>query len=154
MLFRKLVVHNCAEVWKLRKIVTGSRTCLAKGLLGRWNKHVTWWGGRPARSYNDMAEFVHFAVDDLYEKGKADELRRLFQLLEELTVAGDQETRDLIGLGFFETLQNVASWRPYGKKPFEEFLGPMSRRMWSEIQETWRGKSSLADVIRAERKQK
>jgi hypothetical protein len=76
----------------------------------RWKKHIMWWGGNPAGSYNDMAEFVRFVVEDVYEKGKLDETRRVFEHLEKLLVGADEENRNLIGLGFFETLQNVASW--------------------------------------------
>jgi hypothetical protein len=76
----------------------------------------------------------------------------VFQVMERLLAERDQETRDLIGWGFFETLQNVSSWRQEGNKVFEQFLGPVSRRAWTDIQSAWAGKSSLADVIRAERK--
>lgn len=64
----------------------------------------------------------------------------------------DQETRNLIGLGFFENLQNVASWRPHDNKVYEQFFGPTSQKVWSELQAMWAGKSSLMDVIRAEQK--
>jgi hypothetical protein len=118
----------------------------------RWVKHLESWSGEPAGPYNDMAEFVHFVVEDLYDKGKLDEVRNVFLFMEQLVASGDQKTRDLIGFGFFETLQNVASWQPYGNKAFEQFLGSTSARIWSEIQAMWVGKSSLPDVIRAERK--
>ena len=121
---------------------------------GRWKKHIALWGGNPAGSYNDMAEFVHFVVEDVYEKGNLDETRRVFQLLEKLLVDADQETRNLIVLGFFETLQNVASHRPQGNKVNEQFFGPMSKKVWSELQRMWAGKSSLMDVIRAEQRSK
>lgn len=102
----------------------------------------------------DMAEFVHFVVEDVYEKGNLDETRRVFQLLEKLLVEADQETRDLIGYGFFETLQNFASWRADGNKAYEQFFGPTSKQVWSELQAMWSGKSNLMDVLRAERKNK
>jgi len=120
----------------------------------RWKKHIAWWGGNPAGSYNDMAEFVHFAVEDVFEKGRLDETRGIFQLLEKLLVEADQETRNLIGLGFFETLQNVASWRPNGDKVYGQFFGPISEQIWSELQIMWAGKSNLMDVIRADQKTK
>jgi hypothetical protein len=119
---------------------------------GRWKKHIGFWGGNFAGSYNDMAEFVHFVVEDVYEKGNLDETARVFQLLERLLVGADEETRNLIGLGFFETLQNVASHRPQGNKVYEQFFGPVSKKIWSELQRLWAGKSSLIDVIRAEQK--
>lgn len=120
----------------------------------RWKKHISSWGGNPAGTYNDMAEFVHFVVEDLYEKGELDAVRGIFQLLEKLLIGADQETRDFIGLGFFETLQNYASWRPHGKAVYEQFLGPMSKQVWNELQAKWAGKSSLIEVIRAEKKSK
>jgi hypothetical protein len=67
-------------------------------------------------------------------------------------MGAEEENRNLIGLGFFETLQNVASWRPGGNKVYEQFLGPISKQIWSELQRMWAGKSSLMDVIRAEQK--
>jgi hypothetical protein len=99
-----------------------------------------------------MAEFVHFVVEDVYERGNLDETRRVFRFLEKLLVEADQETRNLIGLGFFETLQNVAYHRPEGNKACEQFFGPISKKLWSELKKMWAGKSSLMDVIRAERK--
>jgi hypothetical protein len=118
----------------------------------RWKKHIMWWGGNTAGSYNDMAEFVHFVVEDVYEQGKLDETRRVFEHLEKLLAGADEENQNLIGLGFFETLQNFASWRPGGNKVYEQFFGPVSKQIWSALQRMWAGKSSLMDVIRAEQK--
>ena len=119
--------------------------------LPRWREHIESWRGEPAGQYNDMGEFAHFVVEDVYERGNVDEMRQVFDCLERLFAEGNQETRDLIGIGFFETLQNFASWRPYGNTVFEPFFGPMSKEVWEEIRQTWKGKSSLMDVIRAER---
>jgi hypothetical protein len=119
-----------------------------------WKKHVAYWGGEPAGNFTDMSVFVHFTIEELFEKGKEDEVQRLFQLLEKLLLNGDQETTGLIGIGFFEKLQNISSWRPYGNKVFERYLGPRSAAIWQEIRRIWAGKSSLAEVIRAEQKAK
>ena len=118
----------------------------------RWKKYVAECGGNSCGSYIDMGEFVHFVVEDLYEKGYLDETRRVFRLLEHELVGADQETRNLIGLGFFETLLYLASWRPGGNRVYEQFFGPISREIWGELQRMWAGKSSLMDVISAERK--
>jgi hypothetical protein len=116
----------------------------------RWKKCVANQGAEYAGSYLGMAEFVHFVVEDVYEKRNIDETRRVFQVLEEQLVEADQETTDLVLLGFFETLQNFASWRRGGNRVYEQFLGPISRAIWNELQRMWAGKSSLMDVIRAE----
>jgi hypothetical protein len=119
--------------------------------MPRWREHLARWHGEPAGVYNDMAEFVHFAVKDLYEKDQHAQVKRAFELFEKLLDGADQDTTALIGIGFFETLQSFASWRPYGNRVFEEFLGTRSMRLWREIERIWDGKSSLMDVIRAER---
>lgn len=117
----------------------------------RLKDHIARWGGEPGGHYIEMAEFVHFVVEDLYEKGNLNETRRAFDCVEKLFNDGNQDARDLIGLGFFETLQNFASWRPDGNTVYEQFFGQISRQVWSEIKQQWAGKSSLMDVIRAER---
>lgn len=33
------------------------------GFRPHWQKHLTFWSGEPAGSYNDMAVFVHFVVE-------------------------------------------------------------------------------------------
>jgi hypothetical protein len=119
--------------------------------LGRWKEHVAWWGGMPAGCYNDMAKFVEFVIDDLYEKENLSETRRAFALLNQLYIDGDEEAQGLIATGFLEGVQSVASWRPYGNRVFEQFLPPASMKVWKGLQHLWAGKSSLADVIRAER---
>ena len=119
--------------------------------LHRWRKYIAYEGGDSCGPYIDMAEVVHFVVEDVYEKGNPDEARRIFEFLEEQLLVADEETRNLIGLSFFETLQCFASWQPGGNRVYEQFLGPMSREIWTDLQRMWAGKSSLSDVIRAER---
>jgi len=119
----------------------------------RWNKHVVEWGGNAAGSYNDMRQFVKFVVKDLYEGGETNEVQRAFDFMERALVGGDEDARDLVSLGFFETLQCVASWRPYGNRAFEQFLSPNSQKVWEYLRAIWQGKSSLMDVIRAEKRQ-
>jgi hypothetical protein len=121
------------------------------GFMPRWREHLACWAGETPGPYVDMAEFVHFVVEDLYEKDKHNELKLVFEFFERQLDGADEDTRGFLGVGFFETLQNFASWRPYGNRVFEEFLGVRSMQLWREIERIWAGKSSLADVIRAAR---
>ena len=72
--------------------------------------------------------------------------------MEHWLVNGNQNLRDLIGIGFLEDLQNVASWQAFGKEAFIPLLGPQCRQAWNEIERTWAGKTSLMEVFRAEGK--
>ena len=117
-------------------------------------KHLEFWKGEPAGHYNDVAEFAHFVVEDLYPNGDAKALQHAFDLMEHWPVNGSQNLRNLIAVGFLESVQNVASWQAFGKDAFIPFLGPECRRAWNEIEGIWAGKASLMDVIRAESKKR
>jgi hypothetical protein len=103
--------------------------------------------------YIDVGEFVHFILNS-YEQGNLELMPRAFQAVEDLLAEGDSSVQEIAALGILETLQCAASWKPYGNKAFLQWLGPKSRAEWDELVEIWRGKSSLADVVRAEQKQK
>ena len=120
----------------------------------RWEKHLEWWKREPAGNYNDIAQFVHFIVEDLYPSGDTKGLQRAFDLMEHWLVNGNQNLRNLIAIGFLESLQNVASWHAFGKDAFLRFLGPQCRQAWNEIERVWADKTSLMEVIRAENKKR
>ena len=117
-----------------------------------WEKHLDYWKGEPVGAYNDIAEFVRFVVEDLYPTGKTDEIRRVFGLMEEFLVTGNEDVQGLVVVGFLEGIQNVASWRPFGKAVFIPFLGPKSRGAWEELEKVWAGKTSLMEVLESELK--
>lgn len=94
-----------------------------------------------------MESFARFIIS-LYEAGEREELKPAFAIMENGLAAGDVvATQDAIVLGFFESLQNVASHRPYGAGVFREFLAMESRQAWDELDATWEGKSTLAEVV-------
>jgi hypothetical protein len=121
------------------------------GFQPRWQAHLEYWKGEPAGNYNDMAQFVHFVVEDLYATGQTQHVQRVFEIMEQWLTSGSETVRGLIVVGFLETLQTSASWQVFGNEAFIPFLGPKSREAWKEIERWWAGKSSLAEVIEAER---
>ncbi len=110
--------------------------------------------GEPAGNYNDIAEFVHFVVQDLYPSGNTESLQHAFDLMEHWLVNGNENLRGLIAIGFLETVQTQASWQPFGSEAFIPFLGPQSRQAWKEIEKIWAGKTSLTEVVRDELKRR
>lgn len=96
-----------------------------------------------------MAELGSHAVAQ-FEAGHIEEIRPAFRLAERLIASGSEEERHATIVGFLETIQNVASHRDHGAVVFEQFLGPNSRIAWSELNQVWKGKSSLAEVVAAE----
>jgi len=119
------------------------------GFVPMWEKHLAFWQGEDAGIYNDLGEFAHFIVD-CYSRQEIDPIAAAFAIVEQLLCDGDQEVRAAATIGFLEDVRNIASWRPFGSAVFIQWLGPKSKQAWDEIGETWRGKRSLADVVRAE----
>lgn len=115
-----------------------------------WEKHRELWEGEEAGIYNDLGEFAAYIVD-AYASQDIETIVAAFRLVEELLVDGDEEVRTAAAIGFLEDVQNSASWRPFGETVFIQWLGPKSKEAWAMIEEMWRGKTSLTDVIRAER---
>lgn len=120
----------------------------------RWERHLEFWEGEPAGSYNDIAEFAHFVVEDLYPNGNTADLQRAFDLMEQWLVNGNQNLRNLIAVGFLEDVQNVASWQAFGREVFIPFLGPESRQAWYDLERIWVGKTSVMEVLRDELKKR
>jgi hypothetical protein len=114
-----------------------------------WETYQESWGRDESGIYNDIAEFATFIVD-AYERRDTEIVSAAFALLEEFLVNGDEEVRTVASVGFLEDVRNISSWRPFGSGPFVQCLGPQSKVAWAEIEETWRGKQSLADVVRSE----
>ena len=103
------------------------------------------WDGEPAGSYIDIAEFVRFVVEDLYPSEKAEEVQRVFDLMELWLKTGHPNVRALVVTGFLEDLQNFASQQPFGKEVFIPFLGTKSREAWDELETFWEGKSATSE---------
>jgi hypothetical protein len=116
-----------------------------------WNKHREFWQDEEAGIYNDLAQFANFIVD-CYAQKDTEQVVAAFRLVEELLDGGDEEVRNAAAIGFLEDVTNIASWKPFKAVVFVQWLGPKSKAAWDEIEEMWRGKSSLSDVVRAEQR--
>lgn len=123
------------------------------GFRPAWEAHLEWWKGEEPGAYNDTAEFARYLVES-FERGQTAELPSAFAAIEKILNEGDQESRDIAGIGVLESLQTIGSNHSCGEDVFIQWLGPTSRRAWAEIEEIWEGKQSLMDVIRAEREAK
>jgi hypothetical protein len=115
-----------------------------------WTAHLAYWNGEPAGAFMDISEFAHFVDDEFLQVANYDETRRTFLLLERLFIQGDEATRDLIGIGFIEDLQNTLSGRADGYNKVIPLLPPTLLKVWRQIEKQWAGHHSLMDVLEAE----
>lgn len=116
-----------------------------------WQEHVSWWKGEEAGVYNDAAEFARYLVES-YERGSTSEFPAAFATIEKILAEGNQEARDVAGIGVIEDLQTIGSNHSCGAEVFTLWLGPLSKVAWAEIEKMWEGKESLMDVLRSEKR--
>jgi hypothetical protein len=86
----------------------------------------------PLPWYLAMSELAHYVVES-YRRGIMDEFPDLFATIETLLCKSERELENLIVVGLFEDIQNVASHRDFGARPFRQWLGPRSSVVWDEV---------------------
>jgi hypothetical protein len=96
-----------------------------------------------------MADLASHVVDAV-EAGHPEIAQPAFDLAEQLIANGGESERHAAIVGFLETVQNVSSHRHCRSLAFEIFLGPRSQKAWAELNEIWKNKTSLAEVVAAE----
>jgi len=79
-----------------------------------------------------MSELAHYVVES-YAKGVTVEFGNLFSSVEALLQNSDPEIENLIAVGLFEDIQNIASHRDFGAVPFRQLLGLRSLVVWDEV---------------------
>jgi len=82
--------------------------------------------------YLGMSELAHYVVES-YAQGLTAEFPNLFGTIESLLQNPAPELENLITLGLFEDIQNIASHRDFGPAPFQQWLGPRSLVVWEEV---------------------
>jgi hypothetical protein len=79
-----------------------------------------------------IGELAHYVVES-YAEGVTVEFPNLFSTVEALLQNPDPETENLIAVGLFEDIQNIASHRDFGPAPFRRLLGPRSLVVWDQV---------------------
>jgi hypothetical protein len=79
-----------------------------------------------------MSELAHYIVES-YARGETGEFSNLFATVEEILRTSTPELENLISVGLFEDIQNIASRREFGATVFEKWLGARSRVVWDEV---------------------
>ena len=98
----------------------------------RWQKFLGQWQGQEIPWYLAMGELAHYVVE-LFEGGDLAQFKELFSAVESVLHHADREVQNLIWVGFFEDIQNIASHRSFGASVFRKWLGPQSLKAWDEV---------------------
>jgi hypothetical protein len=97
--------------------------------------------------YIDVAVFAPHIVE-LQRSGAADELARLFGVIEMLHTDGDEYVRGLATIGYLEGIQIACSHTTdVPQEEFDSYLGPESRRWWRGLNAFWSGKIARVQAL-------
>jgi hypothetical protein len=88
--------------------------------------------------YNAIAELGAELMDAAIA-GKSDAVERALQAVERCLIEGDAEARNLVVVGMFEAMQNIAHARLEPPDALDRWLGPVSREKWADLIEGWTG---------------
>lgn len=122
------------------------------GFSGQWAAFRSEWeteGELPL--YVGMSELAHYVVES-YSDGRTNELTNLFSTIEDVLQNVESDVEDLIAVGLFEDVQNIASHREFGAAPLRQLLGPRSLKIWDEVDEGMKRVAQRAATQRESRK--
>jgi len=105
----------------------------APNFLDRWERFLKDWESEKVPPwYVGMSELAHYVVEN-YAQGFTVEFSKLFGTVEAFLQNPDPELENLIAVGLFEDIQNIASHREFGASPFRRWLGARSLVVWDEV---------------------
>ena len=100
------------------------------GFRVTWEKSLEEWEAEGSLLwYVAMSELAPYVVDN-YANGTTEGFADLFVAIESFLDKPDTELENLIAVGLFEDIQNIASHRRFGAVPFRQWLGPRSHVVW------------------------
>ena len=113
-------------------------------------EHVEPWGVDVDLPFVNAYHFAHYIDEVLLPNQRISEIQDAFRLLDKLFLAGDEATRDLIGIGVIEDLQSLLSGRVEEYSTLVPLLPQTLLKVWQQVEKQWAGKNSLIELIEAE----
>lgn len=88
--------------------------------------------------YLEASDFNHFIID-LYIDKRTEDFNRIFDVIEELHINGDDYVKELATIGFLESLQHHLDHENIDYKSFETYLKQESLKWWKHLIDFWNG---------------
>lgn len=105
---------------------------LVPGFQSEWREFLDEWQHEPdIPFYVGMGQLAHYLVES-FERGDISELGPFFAGVEKALRGAGRPFENLIAVGLFEDIQNIASHRNFSGEVFIAWLGPESCRLWRE----------------------
>ncbi|MEM9538602.1 MAG: hypothetical protein AAGA60_03720 [Cyanobacteria bacterium P01_E01_bin.42] len=96
-----------------------------------WSQYCEYWGDDCPGLCSDLTEFSDFVIM-LLQNNKHSVLSKIFLIIENLMLRGDEEVKDAVATCFLENLLNETSFGTINVNEFVHFLGEESYRYCKE----------------------
>lgn len=99
-----------------------------------WEKHLNYWNGDSRGSCIDMSEFSRFVIK-LIKENTIESLPKIFLLIEDFLIHGDEEIQNVTATCFLENIINVTGGDIHSNK-FIHLLGKESKeycKAWDDF---------------------
>lgn len=112
----------------------------------KWNDFLEEWKDekKDLPYYIALNEFAIYLINKL-EKGKTDDFKKIFDVIEKLHVQGDEYVKEAVTVGLLEDLQNKKFYINKSPSDFEPFLNTETKRWWYKLNEFWEKGKLLKD---------
>ncbi len=117
-----------------------------------WEEHLEFWDDDDPGYYNEAIVIANYVVNRI-EFNSLKDMPSIFQAIENIIENGTDEAKTIAIYGFLESARNIASHQAFTDKALIPFLGPLAQEAWKHLAALWSENNSLADIIRAERRQ-
>ena len=107
-----------------------------------WEKCLLYWAGDKTTIHTYITDFLHFTKKMIEDKNYS-LLSKIFKIIENLVLYGDENVSNAVSLCFLESLINSSGNRP-NELPYESYislLGAESRKVCKDLDEFWGAKT-------------
>ena len=98
------------------------------------------WEETERLAYVEVGDLVYHLRAGL-KLGEPAEVVAVMEVVEAL-LAGNRADENFVQIGLFESIQNTSSGTGLDQEAWEPFLGPLSRRLWDELNDMWGGSTT------------
>ena len=107
----------------------------------KWDEYVnSYLYDKEGFGYTDATQFaIH--IKELLNKGRTEEFKKVFAVIEQLHLNGDNYVKELATIGYLEDIQNYNN-----PEKFIPYLGPESLKWWNHLNDFWSGEAPQVGV--------
>jgi hypothetical protein len=98
-----------------------------------WQGHLRSWAHEERGLCNDVEVLTEYTMHLIRSGGNEDDLRTVFETIEQLLISGNAEVINIVVTCFLESLHNLCSYEEDCESKFRHLLSAKTQREWAVI---------------------